>query len=124
MKPTRSPKPPPTPEVLADREFNHRLRYSLFQSMCEILEVGSAPEDLARLRRQRAELEKKLGYETYRAEETRPSPCIDPLEESERRAFELQARRRIRAALKRKLKPGEKIRIPKFFRREKQGKTA
>jgi hypothetical protein len=77
MKPTRSPKPPPTPAALADREFNHRLRYSLFQSMCEILEVSSAPADLALLRRQRAELEKKLGYETYRAEEAGLSPCGD-----------------------------------------------
>ena len=90
--------------------------------MCAIVEVGSAPADLARLRRQRAELEKKLGYETYRAEEAALSPRGNSCEESleERHAFKLSARRRIRAALKRKLKPSEKIKVPKLFRGEQQ----
>lgn len=100
-------------QAFTDQDFKRRLRYSLFKSVCDILEVGCAPEDLARVRRQRAELEKKLGYEAYRAEEAGLSQSV--LEESEEsRAFEHRARRRIRSALKRKLKPGEKIRVPKF----------
>ena len=65
-----------------------------------MLEASCRPEELEALRRERAELEKKLGYEKYRAEEATPPP-LDLEEEAENRACEREFRRRLKAVLKR-----------------------
>ena len=44
-----------------DAQVNRILRYRLFQSACRILEAGCTNRKL--FRRQRAALEKKLGYD-------------------------------------------------------------
>ena len=58
--------------TLGELDERHHERYFLFKSICEMLEASCRPEELEALRRERAELEKKLGYDKYRAEEATP----------------------------------------------------
>src|SRR6266699_2873799 len=105
MQPERAPKALPASDRSIDRELDRRLRYSGFKSVCAMLEAGCTPEQLELLSRQRAALEKKLGYEAYRLEDDALPTLVDPWEEAENRADELEFRRRMRAVLQRKRQP-------------------
>ena len=91
------------------------LRYCVFDSLCQMVELGCTPQQRKRVRRQRAELEKRLGYDRLptaykRSQQERSTRADDP----DMRAFLKQARRRLRAALQKKLRPGEELPIPDF----------
>jgi hypothetical protein len=53
------------PEDLSDAAINKLLRYDLFRSVCRILAAATPKKDRRRLSRQRAALEKKLGYDSF-----------------------------------------------------------
>jgi hypothetical protein len=54
------------PEDLSDAAINKFLRYDLFRSVCRILAAATPNKDRRRLSRQRAALQKKLGYDSFK----------------------------------------------------------
>ena len=102
------------PSDRSTKEERLLLRYGLFEAVCKILEVSCRPAERERLRQQRAALEKKLGYDQLDKNDLLGSISSKQASEAEIAAFTKRARRRLRAALNKKLQPGEKPRLPKF----------
>ena len=82
-----------------------------------MLEADCHGKELRRIRRQRAELEKKLGYEGLRetdewARAERLGLAMSDCAEIE--IFLRESEQTLRNALQKKLRPGEKLPVPDF----------
>ena len=57
---------PNPPDDLSDAAISKWLRRRRFEAVCQMLDACSTPEQRKRLARQRAQLERRLGYESSR----------------------------------------------------------
>ena len=99
---------PPAPDLFNDADAAWCVRRDLFYGACQIIDGASPdPKRQAQFRRQKAQLEKRFGYQ-------------EPARVTEEFQFSASEVRRMKAAIRRNLKLSE----PKWFREPRKGHTA